>query len=410
MVLRKNPTAAKLTMLCCLLYFTSYVTRLNYAASISEIIHSMNITKSLASLAVTGSFITYGLGQLVSGPIGDKVPPEKFIFTGLLATALDNLLISFCGNILIMTVLWCFNGFFQAMLWPPLVRIMAENLTPSEYCTASVKVTASASIGTIAVYIFVPICIRLGGWRLAFIVPAVFAIAVAFFWINFARGLTSGPKNIPDKTNDDSGNRPVLHQLIFLSGAIPVFAAIVLQGTLRDGLTTWMPSYINDIYHMGTSVSILTTALLPLFSIFSIAFASVLNTKVGSELQAAVILFIAALVSTAILMPFFSSNAFLSVALMAVITGCMHGINMLLISRLPARFEKYGCVSTMSGIFNAFTYIGSAISTYGIAALSENFGWNVTIASWILISLLGVVACLSAMKRWHTFFNYTSQS
>lgn len=403
--------AKKLTALCCLLYFTSYITRLNYAASLSEIIQAMDITKSMASLAVTGSFITYGLGQLISGPLGDRISPEKFIFSGLLATAATNLFISFSGSIMMMTILWCCNGFFQAMLWPPLVRIMAENLSQAEYRKACVNVSASASLGTIAVYILVPFCIRFGGWRLGFIIPAVFAVLIAFIWILSTRHLTaSAPDTRTDLIPSQSLENVHLFPMIVRSGALPIFVAIMLQGTLRDGLTTWMPSYINDIYHMGTSVSILTTAILPLFSIFSIAFASQLNTWVKSELRAAVILFASALTATCCLLPLFSSNALLSVLLMSIITGCMHGINMLLISRLPAYFEKYGCVSTMSGIFNTFTYIGSAVSTYGIAALSENFGWSATIGSWALIAALGIGFCVSAIKRWHYFFNYTSQS
>ncbi len=53
------------SILCCLVYFVSYITRINYQASISAIITDLGITKDLASIAVTGSFITYGLGQII---------------------------------------------------------------------------------------------------------------------------------------------------------------------------------------------------------------------------------------------------------------------------------------------------------------------------------------------------------
>jgi OPA family glycerol-3-phosphate transporter-like MFS transporter len=43
--------------------------------------------------------------------------------------------------------------------------------------------------------------------------------------------------------------------------------AIILQGMLRDGVTTWMPTYIADVYHLDTAISILTGIVLPLFSI-----------------------------------------------------------------------------------------------------------------------------------------------
>ena len=37
------------------------------------------------------------------------------------------------------------------------------------------------------------------------------------------------------------------------------------------------------------------------------------------------------------------------------------------------------------------TYLGSAASAYGFALLSDSFGWNGTIISWIIIALLGTV-------------------
>ena len=38
------------------------------------------------------------------------------------------------------------------------------------------------------------------------------------------------------------------------------------------------------------------------------------------------------------------------------------------------------------------TYVGSAASAYGFALLSDKFGWNGTITSWIVIALLGTAA------------------
>ena len=59
--------ATKLTLLCCLVYFASYITRLDYAAVLVEIVQDMQIAKTTAGIAVTGSFITYGAGMLIFG-------------------------------------------------------------------------------------------------------------------------------------------------------------------------------------------------------------------------------------------------------------------------------------------------------------------------------------------------------
>ena len=86
------------------------------------------------------------------------------------------------------------------------------------------------------------------------------------------------------------------------------------------------------------------------------------------------------------------------VALATMLTGCMHGVNLILICMIPPFFK--GQVSTASGVLNACTYIGSALSTYGIAVLSENIDWSFTLLIWLLIAVLGTVICMSCVKPW----------
>ena len=93
----------------------------------------------------------------------------------------------------------------------------------------------------------------------------------------------------------------------------------------------------------------------------------------------------------------------LSALMMAIITGAMHGVNLMLISRLPVHFRKYGKVSTISGVLNACTYVGSALSTYGFAHLSEAFGWYFIIISWAVIAGLGTAICAFCIRRWEKF-------
>ena len=58
-----------LQCLCCMVYFVSYLTRTNYAAALSEMVNVLHISNETAGLAVTFSFLTYGLGQTLCGII-----------------------------------------------------------------------------------------------------------------------------------------------------------------------------------------------------------------------------------------------------------------------------------------------------------------------------------------------------
>ena len=69
---------------------------------------------------------------------------------------------------------------------------------------------------------------------------------------------------------------------------------------------------------------------------------------------------------------------------------------------IPAFFRDTGNVSTISGILNACVYIGSALSTYGFASLSEHSGWNAVVLLWLGLAVAcgGIFfACAPAWKR-----------
>lgn len=378
------------------------MTRINYGAAITAIIESLGISKTLASMAVTGSFITYGSGQILNGIMGDYVKPRTMIFCGLVITALCNIAMSALSNVYIMTAVWCINGFAQSMMWPPLTRIMAENLSPEEYNKACAAVSASASVATILIYIIVPLCIILSGWRAVFLLSAALGLLVGFLWLFKINSLvTTKPIGDENKNTSNPAVSPMSFRFLLLhSGLIPIMIIILLQGYLRDGLTTWMPAYINDIYRIGTSNSILSTAVLPIFAILSVYASSYLYKSIKNEIKASAIIWFVGLASSLFLIFVYSSQVVISIALMAIITGCMHGVNFMLISILPARYKESGRVSTVSGILNTFTYVGSAISSYGIAKLSESYGWKFTIITWSIVALCGIILNIICVKKW----------
>ena len=409
MIQSEKKRVGALILLCCVVYFTSYLTRHNYAAALAEIVRSMGITKEQGSYAITGMFITYGLGQLLSGWLGDKIHPRYVIFGGMLATAVCNLGMGLLSDIGSMTALWCVNGVAQAMLWPPLVRVMAENMGSSDYRRASLWVSIAASFGSISVYLMVPGCIALSGWRSSFFIPAAIGIAVALLWMLSEPACELADKQRPTRFDSNGERSASMGQIIWVSGLIPIMLSIILQGMLRDGITTWMPTYITETYHLQTGASILTTVVLPIFSVLSISAASWLQARVNNDLTASTLLFALACVSGVALYLFGSSGAAVSVLCMMLITGCMHGINMLLISRLPAFFAQYGRVSTISGILTTFTYSGSAASAYGFAAVSQRMGWTFTIGMWALIALLGALCCGGSIRRWKKFISASAE-
>lgn len=399
--------------LCCLIYFTSYLTRKDYDAALVEIYSTMKISPDLAGLASTGAVITYGAGQLLSGFLGDRIKPKHIIFTGLMVTACCNLALPLFSNLSIypMIAVWSINGLAQAMMWPPLVKIMSETLDGDRYKKGVLYVTYASSGATILIYLLIPLFIQVFSWKVIFFVAAAFALAAGVLWkfgVNKAEALTgeiaTGKKRAADAAANPSPAPS--KSFVFAAGLIPIAIAIVLQGTLRDGVNTWMPSILKEVYQMDTSESILSTVILPLFAIFSATAASAVQRKMKNELSSATLFFFISLVCAGLLTVFYDKGVVISIILMGVITACMHGINLMLVCEVPNYFAKYNKVSTISGVLNSFTYLGAAVAIYCIPAIAEKMSdWTANFILWVIISLLGTVFCMLAFFKWKKFRN-----
>ena len=162
-----------------------------------------------------------------------------------------------------------------------------------------------------------------------------------------------------------------------------------------------MPSFISETFSLSSEISILSGVCLPIFSILCLRLALALYEKLpGNPVRCAAIVFTVGAVSALLLSVVANNSPVGSVACMALLSGSMHGVNLLLICMVPPFFQKQGNISTVSGMLNACTYVGSAISTYGIALLSESAGWYTTAFLWFIIAALGSVICVICSRAW----------
>lgn len=439
----------KATLLCAATYMISYMMRINFSAVIAEVVGQTGVDKSRLSLVVTGNVAAYGAGQLLAGWMGDRVSPKRLVFAGLMISAGMNILLPFCPDYILMTVVWSVSGLAQAFIWPPLVRILSGLFYEKDYNHACTVVNWGSPVASIIIYLLAPAAIFASGWKLVFFIAAALGIAQAFFWRKFCvepdyrdqetwaevekdqeervsdAGARRGENELKEEKNrkkgeadagksqnekepekqTGSGRRKSGRQkgmgeiLPLLTG---ILAAIILHGALRDGVTTWMPSYILEIYHLSSSTSILTGIFLPLLGIVGMRTALWLYEKLpgGNPLSSSAVIFGVGAGAAFLVTMLAGRNMFGSVVGFALLIGSMHGVDLILISVLPPFFRSYGKISTMSGLLNSFTYAGSAIATYGTAALSERAGWQTTVFVWFLVAAAGTVICAVCAPGW----------
>ena len=410
---QKKASSGMIVALCSLVYFVSYFARKDFAAVMAGMIAENVINKSQGGFIGMGLFIAYGVGQLVSGYLGDKLRPRTLLAAGLAVTALANLAMPLVPHTALMIPVWAINGFAQAMLWPPIVRILANSLDHDRFVTANLIVTMAAHGATILLYVYVPICLQFMSWQAVFYTATgitLFALALfalAMFFVTLDREPPKKKESAATPTGEEK--KEGFLALFMRAGLLPIFFAIIAMGFLRDGIESWLPTLYSEAFGRSASESILVSAILPVFSILSVtAITAAHRTRFFSnESRGSLLLVLAAALLCVPLSIFINFEQtvwrVVCLALAALICGTMHAINCLYISCLPGRFAAHGRAATASGFCNAFTYVGAAVSMYGIAAVAEWMGWSATAISWILVALLGAICSLLALRKYTAF-------
>lgn len=383
----------KLIYLCSLAYFVSYITRINFAAVIAAIISDGYIEKAAAGAVTTIGFITYGAGQLVSGKLGDRFDPKSLMSIGFFTTAAMNLLIPFVHGSVAMCIVWGVNGLAQSLMWPPMLKIMKTAMSEDDFNKGCVQTNLGSTVATVVIYLLSPAVISVWSWKGVFFISSVCGVAMAIVWFSVLTKIERSA-DIKYVLKKSSEKRKQKH-----SPAMPIvllvftLAAIFFQGSLRDGVTTWLPTYIYESFGLSSEKSILTSAVIPIFSYISLQICAKLYNKMGRKpFKCGLTVFAVGTAAAIILAVFGGRSVILTAVMCALIVACMHGVNLVLISFLPGIYGNNENVSELSGTLNFMTYVGSAASAYGFALLSGNFGWSGTIISWVVIALLGTAA------------------
>ena len=401
--MEKRLSVKSLTWLFALIYFASYVTRINFSAIVQEIVTATGYEKSLLSTVLVCLSVTYGVGQIINGWIGDRVKPQNLILCGLIIATIINILLPFfVFSIPVMCALWAINGFAQAMMWPPIVKILVGCANEEEYGYAVVRISWGSSIGTIFVYLCSPFIIKFFTWEVVFAVSAVIGLVATIVWASLKKyTFVTLPK---DEKGETLVPAPAKFPKEAVFPIVFIVLAIIFQGMLRDGITSWMPTYLSEVFGLGNSESILSTVVMAVFSMISFSIAGWLYKRFfKNEVACGVVMFAVVIVFAVALFLLFDFGAVIALLFATIIIGAIHGVNLMLITHVPKRFRRYGNISTISGLINSCTYIGAATFTYGAAAIAENSGWQATVGVWVIIAILGTASCLIAMKPWKKF-------
>ena len=208
----------------------------------------------VTQLGIIGAvmFYTYAIGKFTNGFLSDRANIRRFISTGLLVSAVINVMIGFSSYFYLFIVLWGINGWFQSMGSPPSVVSITQWFSQKEYGSYYGVWAASHNIGEGLTFIGTTTIISLYGWRMGYIAPGLICVVVAVILFRTLqdRPRTYGLPHITDYKKDYTGGKPSEKsvgklQLEVLTSRFvwQIGAAAAFLYTARYAIHSWGPFY-----------------------------------------------------------------------------------------------------------------------------------------------------------------------
>jgi len=264
----RKPTAPSIVLfLLCLMYFLTYIDRVNIATAASDIQKDFGLSKTQYGFAFSAFGYPYLVFQVIGGRLGDRLGPRKtLLLCGAIwavATALTGLAVGLVSLIAFRVAL----GFGEGATFPTATRAM-QSWTPAGRRGFAQGVTHSfARLGNAVTPPIVAALMLWITWRGAFAILGVASLVWVVVWWLYYR---DDPRDHAGITPDDLARLPALGAAKPAAEAVPWRRLIVRMlpvtftyfcyGWSLWLFLTWIPQFFRDDAKLDVKKSALYSA------------------------------------------------------------------------------------------------------------------------------------------------------
>lgn len=390
----KVKNAIMIGSLCSISYFTVYIARNILGAVSPQMIENGIFSTEQVGLLSSIYFITYAIGQLINGAIGDKIKAKFMISFGLILAGIGNQVFAFFAHIpLASYIAYGTTGFFLSMIYGPMTKIVAENTEPIYATRCSLGYTfasffGSPTAGVLAAFLT---------WQSVFTVSTLALIlmgSICFLCFHALELKGIVKYNQYTKPKEKGGG---IKLLITKYQIIKYTFISAITGVVRTSVVFWLPTYISQYlgYSSDKSAGIFTVATL--FISLTAFIAVFLYERLNHNMELTIlIVFISAAICFGAL--YFIKNPTVNIILMVVAIMSSNSAASMLWSRYCPSLRDTGMVSGATGFIDFISYISASVSSSIFANTVSSIGWNGLIIVWFGLMVLGVIISLPYKK------------
>ncbi|MBE6174627.1 MAG: MFS transporter [Rikenellaceae bacterium] len=424
-------------------YAAYYLVRKNLSFAGADMMALGYLDTSGVGDAMAGLPIAYAVSKFLMGGLSDRSDARKFLTFGLIISAVIMIvagLIPYPKNSAITTAilfcLTCLTGWFSGMGWPPCGRVMSHWFSTNErsfkmsiWNTAhNIGSSGLAWLATIGGGSLIVAC-GFGAedaWREAFIVPSIAALAVAGLCWWFIRDTpeSCGLPPIDKYRNDYSGAKAkkgeedkIPFKTLFFDYVLKnkmlwlIGLANILVYLVRNGISDWLPIYLQEVHGIAKAVSKDLYAYHMLAAIPGTLIAGWLSSRFFQGRCAPVNVICMAITAIGAFI-YWQAGAiaaalgvdYISIVIIAlVVTGFAVYGPVAMISIQAIAIVPKNAAGTAAGFMGLLGYlIGDALLSkiaFGRIVESGTNGWDLTFVGFFAASVIATVICLLAMGK-----------
>ncbi|HML72034.1 MAG TPA: MFS transporter [Macellibacteroides fermentans] len=391
-------------------YALFYFVRKNLSIAMPAMQADLGITKTELGLFLTLHGLIYGLSKFINGFIGDRVNARYFMVTGLVLSAICNVVFGFSSAVLVFGIVWMLNGWFQGMGFPPCARMLTHWVPPRELATKMSVWNTSHSIGAGLVVIVCGYVVSLG-WRWCFFVPSIIALLGAvgvWFTMRDTPQSVGLPALVPEGLTKEEAEhedtsaefKAFVRKQVFLNPYIWVIAvANFFVYVIRYVVLDWGPTLLSEwkgvsIEHAGWMV-----AAFEISGIIGMLAAGWATDRFFGGRSPRVCVFCMGFATLFIFLFWLLDTPpmwFASLLLMAA--GFFIYGPQALVGIAAANMATKRAAATAGGFTGLFGYASTLVSGWGLGYLATNYGWSLAIS--VLIGI-GITGTLVFMLAWN---------
>lgn len=393
---RDLKSALYLGTLCTIVYFIVYVARNILSTVTPQMIENTSFTEIYIGKLSSLYFIFYAVGQLINGILGDKIKAKYMLSIGLLLAGITNLLICYLTDLPnIALIVYPLTGFFLAMIYAPMVKVISENTNVVYAERCSLGYSFSSYFGSPAAGMLASFLPWYGVFKTGSIL--LFAMAIICF-ICFIYAERNDIVRYSNRETAKAEKKKGAINVLLKRNIIKFTLISILTGVVRTTVVFWMPTYFmqNLGYSSEQSATLftITTIIICPASFVAIFAYQKLKRNVNNT---SLLMFLLSAVCF-LLMFFTQSLPILNIICMGIAIMAANGASAMIWSVYCPSLHDTGLVSSATGFLDFVSYGSASISSTLFANAVTVIGWNNLIVIWAVLMFFGVLTVFPYKK------------